>query len=65
MIYMTPFNPETKQCTNESSITFYGSFDEVINSVGEPLCKSNAYVIYDDVIYSRMFWHYKKEPCFL
>lgn len=56
MVYATPFDPETRQCTTASVKTGFKSLEEVPPAAGEPVAQYQAMVIYPGVIFTRFPW---------
>jgi hypothetical protein len=65
IIYVTEFNPETKQCSSPSKATDVTSLDQIVEQHGEPLSRTTGWVLYDGVIYSKLKWCYGAEVSFL
>lgn len=61
MIYATPYNPTTRQCTTSSVKTGFETLEEVVAAVPEPVGCYQAMIVYDGVIFTRFPW--RIEPC--
>lgn len=45
-IYATPFNPIIRQCTGISNNSGFESFEHVIAAMGDPIRRTEAFIIY-------------------
>lgn len=57
MIYATPFDEHTLQCTGPSVDSGFKSLADVVAAMGPPRSQSPQTVVYPGVIFSRMVWH--------
>lgn len=57
MIYATPFDEHTKQCTGPSTDSGFRDLDAVVAAMGPPLTRSPQTAVYPGVIFSRMVWN--------
>jgi len=65
MIWMTPFDPDTKQCIESSAPTQFTNINELVDAIGMPIKKTKCFAIYEDMIYSKLKWHVAEEVSFL
>ena len=65
MIWLTTFNPDTKECTAASTPTQFNTIAEVVAALGEPIKQKQSYVVYEGMIYSVLKWHVTEEISFL
>lgn len=56
MIYATPYDEHTKQCTAPSTDSGFRSLDAVVAAMGPPLTRSPQTVVHSGVIFSRIPW---------
>lgn len=57
MIYATPFDPTTKQCTGPSMPSGFNTIEDVVSCMGPPIRQGATSVVYGDatarVIFSK------------
>ena len=58
MIYMTPFDTQTKLATSASTDSGFDSIQQVRDVMGEPSTDGKRIVIYDDVAFTEY-------PCYI
>lgn len=64
MIYLTQFDPATRKATAHSAPSGFDSFDAVITMMGEPKKRTEAFLIYEGVLFSRVaFYLGERQPC--
>jgi hypothetical protein len=56
VIYATPYDPHTKQCTAPSTDSGFRNLDAVVAAMGPPLTRSPQTAGYPGVIFSRIVW---------
>ena len=60
-IFVTPFDPKTRQCQSVSTDSGFNSLEQVVEMMGEPIKQTEAFLIYGDdsarVLFSRVAFY--------
>lgn len=64
-IYATPFDPETRKATSVSTDSGFDSMGQAVDTMGEPLKRTEAFLIYPGaVLFSHVaFYLGERDPC--
>lgn len=60
MIYATPFDPQTRECTAPSTPAGFETLNQVRVALGTPTSERPAMLIYDCVMFTRLHWRTEK-----
>jgi len=56
MIYMTPFDPATKECTGGSEDSGFQTIADAVAVMGDPIRRGLSLAIYPGVVFSRVMF---------